>query len=156
VGADGAVAPARRKPNGVGEGATETARRLIEEAGAGGDSGLNPKEVLGDKKVPFRFLPRAALIPVAYVMKTGADKYGWWNWRQNPVKMGAYLEAIERHLSALYDGEDIDPDDGEDHIAHLIATAMVLLDAKLSGMMTDDRPFPGPSGRLIQERRKDK
>jgi hypothetical protein len=121
---------------------------------AAAPEGTNPKQLQGRKKVPFRFLPRAALIPVAYVMALGADKYGWWNWRKAKLQIGDYLEAVERHLTALYDGEDADPESGESHWAHIAASAMVYLDAELCGMVEDDRPHPGPSGRIIQERRK--
>jgi hypothetical protein len=116
--------------------------------------GTNPKALQGNKKVPFRTLPRAALIPLAYVMKLGADKYGWWNWRKTKLQTGDYLEAVERHVAALYDGEDTDPESGESHWAHIAATALVYLDAELCGMTEDDRPYPGPSAQLIRDRKK--
>ncbi|MEY9242511.1 hypothetical protein ABIF27_003166 [Bradyrhizobium elkanii] len=39
-------------------------------------------------------------------MKNGAKKYGPYNWRSNKVRMTIYIEAAQRHLAALLDGED--------------------------------------------------
>ncbi|WP_370200055.1 dATP/dGTP diphosphohydrolase domain-containing protein [Bradyrhizobium elkanii] len=42
----------------------------------------------------------------AMAMKNGAKKYGPYNWRSNKVRMTIYIEAAQRHLAALLDGED--------------------------------------------------
>lgn len=130
--------------------------RAIREAqrdAAMAPDGVNPKQLAGNKKTPFRYLPRAALIPVAYVMKLGADKYGWWNWLKNRVQEGDYLEAVERHVAALYAGESIDPESGESHWAHIAATALVYLDAELNSMADSDLPYPNAAAQLIRDRK---
>src|SRR4051794_35195089 len=131
------------------ERAVARARRDADEA----PQGTNPKKLQGNKKAPFRYLPRAALIPVAYVMKLGADKYGWWNWLKDKVQQGDYLEAVERHMAALYAGEGIDPESGESHWAHIAATALVYLDAELNGMAESDLPCSNAAAKLIRDRK---
>jgi hypothetical protein len=45
---------------------------------------------------------------------------------------------------AYVDGEDLDPESGMDHLAHIMACCAVLLDAKAAGKLNDDRT-PGPA-----------
>ena len=51
-------------------------------------------------------------------------------------------DALLRHAFAWWEGEDIDPDSGLSHITKAIATLVVLRDAMLQNMCTDDRPPP--------------
>ena len=112
---------------------------------------VNPKDLLGLKKVPLRFIPWGALIPLAYVMKLGAEKYGWMNWRDKKVIRSVYHEAALRHIFAAMDGEDLDPESNQPHEAHAIACLAILLDARQNGKLEDDRPLTGSFGRLVQE-----
>lgn len=109
----------------------------------------NPKDLLGVKKVPMNLLPAAGRIEGARGMAHGAAKYGPYNWREKKIKMSIYLDAIERHLVALYDGEDTADDSGVSHLGHIIAGASILCDAKEFGNLIDDRPAPGPAGKLL-------
>jgi hypothetical protein len=99
---------------------------------------LNPKDIAGSKK------PQLALIPlqddVAAVYELGARKYGPFNWRYTPIGLHAYLNAILRHTQAVINGEDIDQESGKSHLAHVAATAMIVLDAKSVGTLKEDRP----------------
>ncbi len=113
--------------------------------------GVNPKDVAGSKKTPLGLLPAAGRIHGAMAAKQGAEKYGPYNWRRIPIGYTPYLDAIERHLLALRDGEDKAADSGVHHLGHIIATASILLDAMAFGTLRDDRPTSGPAAKLLAE-----
>ena len=100
----------------------------------------NPKTAFGMQKPSFHCIPPAALIYLGAVMKNGAEKYGLMNWRQHAVTFSVYYNAILRHLFAVLDGEWIDPESKQPHLAHVMACATVILDANENGKLNDDRP----------------
>lgn len=100
----------------------------------------NPKDVAGSVKCPMNLLPPVALEQVAWVHKLGNDKYGPFNWRGKPIGSSAYVAAIMRHLMAWHAGEDMDGESGKSHLAHIGATANILMDAEHCGTLIDDRP----------------
>jgi hypothetical protein len=65
--------------------------------------------------------------------------------------MTIYLDAIERHVMALRDGEDIAPDSKVHHIGHIIACGAILADAIYGGFVVDDRPAEGPAWKLLAQ-----
>ena len=71
----------------------------------------------------------------------GAAKYGRRNWRLSSILATTYVGAIRRHLNAWADGEDLDPDSGKSHLAHIRACCAVVMDAQDCGTMDDDRHF---------------
>lgn len=101
----------------------------------------NPKYVRAakDGKAPLERLELAADEAISRVLQHGADKYGARNWRQDAIRVTTYVAAIRRHIAALNDGEDIDPDSGEHHMAHIGANVHVFLDALAHGQVIDDR-----------------
>lgn len=113
------------------------------------DSG-NPKDAIGDTKPQLHLVPAALTIEVARAMEDGARKYGPYNWRENPVRMTVYLSAIERHLAALKDGENVTRDSGVKHLAAIGANVAILLDSEALGVLIDDRSTAGPAGDLIE------
>jgi hypothetical protein len=102
----------------------------------------NPKYVQAQKdgKAPLERLERAADEPISRVLQHGAEKYGARNWRRDAIRITTYVAAVRRHIAALNDGEDIDPDSGEHHMAHIGANVHVFLDALAHGTLIDDRP----------------
>lgn len=113
----------------------------------------NPKTAAGAIKTPMlSVIPPTALIQVGEVMRLGKGKYGAYNWRDQPVTYSTYVDAAMRHLISFWDGETVDPESGESHLAHGIAGLMVLIDAIATGNATDDRPSAGPSADLIRAR----
>ncbi len=102
---------------------------------------VNPKELRAalDGKVPLDYLEPVALIAEAHVMKHGADKYGRRNYRDTPMKMSVYVGALLRHTLAWSLGEDIDPESGQPHLAHIRACCAVMLGAIDAGVAVDDR-----------------
>jgi hypothetical protein len=51
-----------------------------------------------------------------------------------------YIAAAERHLDAWKSGESVDPIDGTDHRANVMACMGILIDAEAAGKLIDDRP----------------
>ncbi len=114
----------------------------------------NPKDALGVKKAPLRFVPPALAILASDAMADGAAKYGPFNWRETAVRMTVYLEAIERHLAALKDGQDRAEDSGHLHLSHITACCAIIADAAGIGKLIDDRPVAGPAADMLRERDK--
>lgn len=114
------------------------------------DGTINPKDAAALTRVPMHLLPAVGTIYGAMACKDGADKYGPYNWRERSISLTQYVGAMQRHLSALLDGEDCASDSGLPHLAHVIATAAILLDAREAGALLDDRPKrSGKAGALI-------
>ena len=110
---------------------------------------INPKDLIGITKVPVGLLPAAAVIFGSLAMKDGARKYDPYNWRRKKVRMSIYMDALDRHCLALRDGEDLAEDSGVEHLGHIIACAGIILDAKYTGNLIDDRPEQGPASKLF-------
>ena len=114
----------------------------------------NPKDLIGVKKVQLGLLPAAGKIYGALAMADGAAKYSAYNWRDKKVKMTVYLDALERHILALRDGEDNASDSGVPHLGHIIAGASILADAIEGGFLIDDRPLKGPAAKVLKKYKK--
>lgn len=115
------------------------------------DNKINPKDKIGLRKTQLGLMPGAGKIYGAAAMENGSAKYGAYNWREKHVKMTIYLDAIERHLLALRDGENIATDSGVPHLGHIIACASILADAVEGGFLVDDRPLLGPSAAILSK-----
>lgn len=112
--------------------------------------GINPKDALGLAKPDLSLVPPAALLHTASAMMDGAAKYGPYNWRENAVLARVYVSAAMRHLQQFLDGEDIDPTSGVHHLGHASACCAILLDARETGNLSDDRPKPGAAGGMMR------
>jgi hypothetical protein len=93
-----------------------------------------------DGKARMDLLPLRALAEVARAFASGL-KNGRkpWNWLQG-ADWSLYHAAALRHLAAFQDREDSDPESGLSHLAHAIASILILLTYQLMGLGTDDRP----------------
>lgn len=111
--------------------------------------GTNPKDLLGIKKVSMTKVPPAAILYTALAMQDGARKYGPYNWRENKVIASIYVDACLRHLMSWHDGEECAADSGFPHLAHALACIAIIVDAKETGNLVDDRPTPGVMAELI-------
>jgi hypothetical protein len=102
---------------------------------------VNPKDLAAtrDKKPPLARLEHVADIEIAKALETGAVKYGKKNYHTIPILAEVYGGAIRRHIGAWLDGEDIDPESGLNHLAHIGANVHVLLAAIHYGQFRDDR-----------------
>lgn len=109
----------------------------------------NPKDLVGAKKAPLSLVPPALVIGASEAMANGAAKYGPYNWREYDVEYMTYLEAMQRHIAALIDGEDIAQDSGIHHLKHVAAGAGILLDSIELGCVIDNRPPHGPAAKML-------
>lgn len=69
----------------------------------------------------FNFLERGVK-----VLSHGAKKYGRMNWQKMNDPDDVYFSALMRHLVAYRNGELIDPETGEPHLAHAFCNIMFL------------------------------
>lgn len=106
----------------------------------------NPKDAVGIKKVPFSTVPTPIIAEIGLAMLEGACKYGRHNYRAIGVRTSVYYDAALRHLTAFWEGEDIDPDSNLPHIVKAMACLAVLRDSQLIGNVVDDRPPSHTSG----------
>jgi hypothetical protein len=104
------------------------------------DGTINPKDAAAMARVPMHLLPPVGAIYGAMACRDGAVKYGSFNWRERAISLTQYIGAMQRHLLSLLDGEDCASDSKLPHLAHVIATAAILLDAQAAGALLDDRP----------------
>jgi len=100
----------------------------------------NPKDAVAIGKVSMSVLPANVMLEVATAMFEGASKYGRHNYRHAGVRASVYYDATLRHLIAWWEGEDIDDASSLSHITKAISSLVVLRDAMLNDMLTDDRP----------------
>jgi hypothetical protein len=99
----------------------------------------NPKTALGEAKPKISSTPTIGIREMGKVFELGAKKYGRYNWRLHQVSATVYYDAAWRHLSAWFDGEDLDPESGVSHLAHVMACMTILMDAQQHGMLNDNR-----------------
>lgn len=103
----------------------------------------NPKTAYGEAKTKLSDTPTVGIQKMGRVFTGGAVKYGRFNWRDHKVSATVYYDAAQRHLMAWFNGEDIDPESGEPHLAHVMACCNILLDAAEKGMINDNRSTTG-------------
>ena len=110
----------------------------------------NPKTRYGLAKVPMHLFPASARIMGALAFKDGARKYGPYNWRESGVTASVYVAALQRHLDAWFDGENVAQDSGVHPLGHVIACAAIIIDAAQCGQLNDDRPPTGNASMMHQ------
>ncbi len=88
------------------------------------------EEVTGRKfdggKLEYGLLPPLALEEVVKVLTFGAQKYERDNWQRVPDSKRRYFDALQRHVWAWKQGEQIDPESGLPHLAHAMCCLMFL------------------------------
>lgn len=114
----------------------------------------NPKDLVGAKKPRLSLIPPAGLVYAALAMENGAAKYSSYNWREKKVQAMIYLEACMRHILSYQDGEENARDSGLPHLAHALSCLLILIDAKETGNMIDNRPKPGAFADLVEKHTK--
>ena len=102
--------------------------------------------MIGMRKAPMSGLPAPVLMECGLVKLHGDLKYSAYNWRYASVRASVYYSAVWRHITAWYEGQDLDPDSGEHHIAHAITGLMVLRDSQMFGNCVADRPISHKPG----------
>jgi len=99
----------------------------------------NPKTVAALNKPRLSDVPPVALFALGAAMSDGADKYGKFNWRDTEASASVFYDAMMRHLTDWYNGEDYADDSKIHHLGHLMASCAIVLDAELHGKLKDNR-----------------
>lgn len=110
----------------------------------------NPKDIVGIRKVSLSVLPTPVMWEVALGMTEGALKYGRHNYRAIGVRASVYYDATQRHMTDWWEGQDLDPESGLNHITKAISSLTVLRDAMIRDMWEDDRP-PATDPAFLQD-----
>jgi len=92
-------------------------------------------------KAPLHLIPPETLFKVAEVFGFGAEKYGENNWRDDAhcTSWTRTYSSIQRHLNAWAMGEDVDPESGNEHLAHATTQLMILMMHQMEYPAADDR-----------------
>ena len=77
-------------------------------------------------KLEYGLLPPFALEETVKVLTFGAQKYERDNWQKVPDSKRGYFDALQRHIWAWKQGEQIDPESGLHHLAHAMCCLMFL------------------------------
>jgi hypothetical protein len=100
---------------------------------------LNTGGMKGIKQAQLGAIDPSALLEVAKVAGFGAEKYDRYNFlRGYPWSLS--FDAMQRHALAYWGGEDLDPESGISHMAHVAWHALAMIAFAQRGVGTDDRP----------------
>lgn len=102
----------------------------------------------GAKDVAMGLIPVGPLADVARLYNFGAKKYSPNNWRKGYDWHLSY-DALQRHATQFWNGEDDDEESGLPHLASVVFHALALMEFMKSYPEGDDRP--PPSGTLFVE-----
>lgn len=95
----------------------------------------------GDKPV-MALVPPRALEEEGKVWTFGAKKYSYWNWTKG-IHYVRILSAILRHTMALMAGQDVDPESGLHHAAHIRCCAGMLIEFHYANRTDLDDRYKG-------------
>ncbi|MFM7011480.1 MAG: dATP/dGTP diphosphohydrolase domain-containing protein [Betaproteobacteria bacterium] len=91
----------------------------------------NDQEQLGRKydtgKLDYTLVPFEGLDEIVKVLMFGARKYARDNWRYVPEAKQRYAAAAFRHMTAFNKGEQVDPETGISHLAHVGCCILFML-----------------------------
>jgi hypothetical protein len=77
-----------------------------------------------DGKPDWTLLDYPSLLPLVDVMTYGAEKYSRENWKLPSPNKVEPLQSAMRHLIALIQGEELDPESQKRHTGHVMANMM--------------------------------
>ena len=75
----------------------------------------------------------------ADVLEFGRHKYAAWNWAKG-MPWSIPVGCIARHLIALYEGQELDPESGKKHKGHVMCNILMLVEFSLSYPEGNDLP----------------
>ena len=90
-------------------------------------------------KADLSLIPLSTLEDEARVWMYGAKKYKAFNWMKG-MQWSVPLACALRHLAAFQNGEDIDEESGQPHIAHAMCNLRMLTLYSKTYKEGDDRP----------------
>lgn len=89
-------------------------------------------------KCRYHYLIDEFIEEMAAVREFGAQKYAPWDWMLGR-DWSDYIDAMRRHITSFNQGEDLDPDSGLHHMAHVAVNSMFLFYFCNTGQGTDNR-----------------
>lgn len=92
-----------------------------------------------DGKPPLANLPPAGIAAVARVQAYGHRKYKDFNNYRRGMEVSRQLSCAMRHIMAYMDGESLDPESGETHLAHAACRLLFVIQNERDGVLIDDR-----------------
>ena len=92
-------------------------------------------------KAQWHLLPLHLMEGVVRVLMFGAGKYAPWNWRKGMPHSQTY-NALQRHLAAWAEGQDLDPESGLPHLDHAACCLLFLRTHTVEHPELDDRYRP--------------
>lgn len=92
----------------------------------------------GQKLAQLGALDPASLMEVAKIAGFGAQKYERYNYLLG-FSWSLSYDALQRHLHAFWNGEDVDEESGLFHLAHAAWQCLCLLSFSMRNLGTDDR-----------------
>lgn len=96
----------------------------------GGEKGVKPER--------YDLIPIEAMALVAQLYGKGAEKYEAHNWRRGYEWSKSY-QALQRHSTAFWGGEDLDPEMQLPHLASVVFHALTLMTFMQEQTDFDDR-----------------
>ena len=90
------------------------------------------------EKPRMYLLPPKAIQEVAKVLTFGAQKYDEDNWKKLDNLQNRYTGASLRHIFAIMEGEELDPETECYHEAHAICCLLFKLEAKLEARSKEE------------------
>lgn len=100
---------------------------MSDNATAAKDALLKQGAKFDTGKPMMDLLSSTAMTQVAEVLTFGAKKYAAHNWRKGIAYSRVYA-ALQRHLTAWNEGQELDPESGLSHLAHAGCCLMFLLE----------------------------
>lgn len=97
----------------------------------------------GHKPENYSLIPwKPGMDATARVYQKGSEKYSRFNWARG-YDWSLSMSSLLRHVTSFVSGEDIDPDDGEPHLAHAVFHCLTLMYFMEHHKNLDDRHYPG-------------
>lgn len=90
-------------------------------------------------KPRYDLVPADSYAELVAVYSMGAKKYAPRNWEKG-MSWSRCFASIMRHAWAFWRGEEIDPESGLHHMAHVAWNALALVSYSKRKVGTDDRP----------------
>jgi len=94
-------------------------------------------------KPRWDLLPAGPMLKLVEVYTIGANKYADHNWRKG-LKYGRVIRAMLGHTFAWVNGERLDPEDGQHHLASVAWCALALMELEETRPDLDDRWCSSP------------
>lgn len=89
-------------------------------------------------KVDLSLVPLSTLEGLARAFMVGEKKYGRYNFTKG-MESHRFVAAALRHITSWNDGESLDPETGNHHLWHALASIAMLIECEKLGTLKDTR-----------------